>query len=307
MAALAAAPPGAPAPAEAVSGVSLNGLTYAYPGCAPSVKGVDLDLPRGSRCLLIGANGAGGGTGIGAGASTAARGDARGRRRARAALLATPPFPTAATGHTARAAGGWAQRGRRPRGGRGTGKYTSHTGAPAIACPQPRQARQRCCSCWRASTWSAATSSPCSAAPPFTTWCGTVRSAAWQLGETLQKGGRAPPAAAPSLGGPSRATAPLPPATPARRPHPMCRRPQQLTCTGQLSYLGTSWRKDVAFAGYGVPLQVGGHFEGGPGQGAGCTTHQRPPALPGPARSPPETNRPAPLPRPPRATSLRAR
>ena len=30
---------------------------------------------------------------------------------------------------------------------------------------------------------------------------------------------------------------------------------QQLTCSGQLSYLGTSWRKDVAFAGYGVPLQ----------------------------------------------------
>lgn len=29
----------------------------------------------------------------------------------------------------------------------------------------------------------------------------------------------------------------------------------QLTCSGQLSYLGTSWRKDVAFAGYGVPLQ----------------------------------------------------
>jgi hypothetical protein len=33
--------------------------------------------------------------------------------------------------------------------------------------------------------------------------------------------------------------------------------PQDLTCSGQLSYLGTSWRKDVAFAGYGVPLQVG--------------------------------------------------
>lgn len=31
---------------------------------------------------------------------------------------------------------------------------------------------------------------------------------------------------------------------------------QDLTCSGQLSYLGTSWRKDVAFAGYGVPLQV---------------------------------------------------
>lgn len=30
---------------------------------------------------------------------------------------------------------------------------------------------------------------------------------------------------------------------------------QPLTCSGQLSYLGTSWRKDVAFAGYGVPLQ----------------------------------------------------
>ncbi len=29
----------------------------------------------------------------------------------------------------------------------------------------------------------------------------------------------------------------------------------QLTCSGQLSYLGTSWRKDVAFAGYGVPHQ----------------------------------------------------
>eukprot|EP00798_Chlamydomonas_sp_ICE-L_P031084 gene31084-6210_t len=29
----------------------------------------------------------------------------------------------------------------------------------------------------------------------------------------------------------------------------------QLTCSGELSYLGTSWRKDVACAGYGVPLQ----------------------------------------------------
>lgn len=29
-----------------------------------------------------------------------------------------------------------------------------------------------------------------------------------------------------------------------------------LTCSGQLSYLGNSWRKDVSFAGYGVPLQV---------------------------------------------------
>uniref|UniRef100_A0A7S3QKV9 ABC transporter domain-containing protein n=1 Tax=Dunaliella tertiolecta TaxID=3047 RepID=A0A7S3QKV9_DUNTE len=29
-----------------------------------------------------------------------------------------------------------------------------------------------------------------------------------------------------------------------------------LTCSGQLSYLGNSWRKDVSFAGYGVPLQA---------------------------------------------------
>lgn len=31
---------------------------------------------------------------------------------------------------------------------------------------------------------------------------------------------------------------------------------QALTCSGQLSYLGTSWRKDVTCAGYGVPLNV---------------------------------------------------
>lgn len=35
-----------------------------------------------------------------------------------------------------------------------------------------------------------------------------------------------------------------------------CHLRQDLTCSGRLSYLGTSWRKDVAFAGYGVPLQV---------------------------------------------------
>lgn len=44
-------------------------------------------------------------------------------------------------------------------------------------------------------------------------------------------------------------------------PHNMLTTPcsyllQALTCSGQLSYLGTSWRKDVAFAGYGVALQV---------------------------------------------------
>lgn len=45
--------------AQDVQAVSLQGLTFAYPGCAASIKDVNLDLPRGSRCLLIGANGAG--------------------------------------------------------------------------------------------------------------------------------------------------------------------------------------------------------------------------------------------------------
>lgn len=40
---------------------------------------------------------------------------------------------------------------------------------------------------------------------------------------------------------------------------------QDLTCSGQLSYLGTSWRKDVAFAGYGVPLQVSSDKQAGSG------------------------------------------
>jgi CCR4-NOT complex subunit CAF16 len=52
----AAAGPQAP---QDVTAVSLNSLSFAYPGCAPSVRDVSLDLPRGSRCLLIGANGAG--------------------------------------------------------------------------------------------------------------------------------------------------------------------------------------------------------------------------------------------------------
>lgn len=42
-----------------VSAVRLEALNFAYPGCAPSVRDVSLDLPRGARCLLIGANGAG--------------------------------------------------------------------------------------------------------------------------------------------------------------------------------------------------------------------------------------------------------
>ena len=45
--------------APSCSGVAVKDLQFAYPGCAPSVDGFSLDLPRGSRCLLIGANGAG--------------------------------------------------------------------------------------------------------------------------------------------------------------------------------------------------------------------------------------------------------
>ena len=31
---------------------------------------------------------------------------------------------------------------------------------------------------------------------------------------------------------------------------------QQLTSSGDLSYLGAQWRRDVAFAGYNIALQV---------------------------------------------------
>jgi energy-coupling factor transporter ATP-binding protein EcfA2 len=39
--------------------VVLKDLTFSYPGCSPFLKSISLDLPRGSRALLIGANGAG--------------------------------------------------------------------------------------------------------------------------------------------------------------------------------------------------------------------------------------------------------
>jgi len=39
--------------------VVVNTLTYAYPGHKPLISTMSLRLPRGSRCLLIGANGAG--------------------------------------------------------------------------------------------------------------------------------------------------------------------------------------------------------------------------------------------------------
>ncbi len=40
--------------------VALNDLTFSYPYCPPFISNCSIDLPKGSRCLLIGANGAGG-------------------------------------------------------------------------------------------------------------------------------------------------------------------------------------------------------------------------------------------------------
>jgi ABC-type uncharacterized transport system ATPase subunit len=39
--------------------LGIKHLTYAYPGHFPILKDLSFDLPRGSRCLLIGGNGAG--------------------------------------------------------------------------------------------------------------------------------------------------------------------------------------------------------------------------------------------------------
>jgi CCR4-NOT complex subunit CAF16 len=39
--------------------VVLQDLQFSYPGCNAFLKGIDLQLPKGSRTLLIGANGAG--------------------------------------------------------------------------------------------------------------------------------------------------------------------------------------------------------------------------------------------------------
>lgn len=39
--------------------VVLNTLSYAYTGHRPIVSDISLSLPKGSRCLLLGANGAG--------------------------------------------------------------------------------------------------------------------------------------------------------------------------------------------------------------------------------------------------------
>ena len=39
--------------------LAINSLSYSYPGALPVISEFTLNLPRGSRCLLLGANGAG--------------------------------------------------------------------------------------------------------------------------------------------------------------------------------------------------------------------------------------------------------
>eukprot|EP00955_Chlamydomonas_euryale_P037799 350891-Chlamydomonas_euryale.AAC.3 len=46
-------------PADATPGIQLAGVSFSYPGCPPTLKDLRLEIPRGSRCLLIGANGTG--------------------------------------------------------------------------------------------------------------------------------------------------------------------------------------------------------------------------------------------------------
>lgn len=50
----------APATTEQASAVRVEHLSFTYPLSAdPTVRDLSLELPPGSRCLLIGANGAG--------------------------------------------------------------------------------------------------------------------------------------------------------------------------------------------------------------------------------------------------------
>lgn len=53
------APATPPVDADNAPSVSVSSLKFAYPDSPPVVDGVTLDLPRGARCLLVGANGAG--------------------------------------------------------------------------------------------------------------------------------------------------------------------------------------------------------------------------------------------------------
>ena len=60
----------------------VSNLTYAFSGRAPVIKNFSLSLPRGSRCLLCGANGAGARGRWGAGGGISGRKGGCGRRQA---------------------------------------------------------------------------------------------------------------------------------------------------------------------------------------------------------------------------------
>jgi len=40
-------------------GLRLESVTFAYPGAAPAVLGIDIDVPRGAHIALVGASGSG--------------------------------------------------------------------------------------------------------------------------------------------------------------------------------------------------------------------------------------------------------
>jgi hypothetical protein len=102
----------------AAPAVAINHLDFTYPACASTLQDVSLTLPRGSRCLLIGANGAGGRTTIYA---------------------------------------------------------LSVRICSSLIRDRALQARPHCCSCWLASTWSAATLWWCWVNRHFMIWCALVQ------------------------------------------------------------------------------------------------------------------------------------
>ena len=188
---------------ESPLGIHLDSVTFSYPGQRPFIDGINLALPRGSRCLLIGANGTG---------------------KTTLLQMVAGEFGSEWVAHDSPPSRSWSR-------------------IAGIQMPGLHAMGYRCGIRLHS--------------PPFAGKYMVPRSAISVLGrppfhDTV---GRHPPCVLMFctlmtsinvrcilvLPHPSRATSP---------------RLQQLTCSGQLSYLGTSWRKDVAFAGYGVPLQV---------------------------------------------------
>ena len=86
---------------DALTSVSLS---FAYPGHAPLVRDLSLQLPRGSRCLLCGANGGGACAAAGArNGARAAAAEAAAGTRAQPRLNLPPPahLPRARQVHAA--------------------------------------------------------------------------------------------------------------------------------------------------------------------------------------------------------------